>query len=165
MKDRPDMSVLSSDHHENSPTRLRTHKHNASRFSPYSSNVYLVNDFRTLKIKQTSFSSCFCHLIILMLMNNNSVFLMFFQVWWMALILQTRTEHVCPLQVGLYSAKDLQTGSHSPPIISGTAPLSASVCVENRPLLVKFVSHQLVNSNAFEGRRVKVERWNTNPIF
>lgn len=83
----------------------------------------------------------------------------------MALILQAKTEHLCPLQVRLWLARTSPTGGFRPPSISTVAPLSASVCTGNGSWLAEFLSHQFVNSHAFEGRKRRVETRNTNPIF
>ena len=97
------LSSSSSRTLENSPTRLRTPQTQCfqilSKFPQCLFGQCLQNPKNKTSLILIPLSAT--SLIILMLMNNNSVFPMFLPVRWMVLILQIRTEHLCPLQVGL----------------------------------------------------------------
>jgi hypothetical protein len=100
-----------------------------------------------------------------LLMKNNSVYLMFLQVWWVALILHQDRAPVSTMGGTVACQGPPQTVNHSLPPSAGGPPLSASVCWQNGSLSVELAGHQFVNSHGFEGRRVRVGRRNTNPIF
>ena len=132
MTDRLDVTVVSLDHNENFPTRLRTPQTQCfqilSKFPQCLFGQCLQNPKNKTSLILIPLSAA--SLIVLMLMNNNPVFSMFLPERWMALILQTRTEHLYPLQVGLYPAGESQDWQ-SQPSLQGISP-SVSICLRGK---------------------------------